>query len=65
MVGARLDEDGVAFLHRHVFAVDGQDAGAFEHDVHLVVLVRLLLVGLGRDEDVDAELEPGESWTIS
>ena len=32
---------------------------AFEDDVHLVVRVRLLPVRLGRDEDVDADLEPG------
>ena len=31
---------------------------ALEHDVHLVLVVRLLAVGLGSDEHVDADLEP-------
>ncbi len=59
MIRARLDEDGVALLHRHRLALDVEDALSLEDDVDLVVLVRLLAVGLGRDEHVDAQLEPG------
>ena len=36
---------------------DVEDAVAVEHDVHLVVVVGLLPVGLRRDEHIDAELE--------
>ena len=36
-----------------------EDAASPENDVHLVVDMRLLAVGLGRDEHVDADLEPG------
>jgi hypothetical protein len=34
---------------------------SFEHDVDLVVLVGRLVVRLGRDEHVDADLEPGRA----
>jgi len=59
VVGARLDEDGVAFLHRHGRPLDFQHAATFEHEVHLVVCVRLLAVSLRCDEHVHAELEAG------
>src|SRR5207248_10922589 len=36
---------------------DGEHAVSLEHDVDLVVLVRLLAVGLRCDQDVDAEFE--------
>src|SRR4051812_47906957 len=52
-----LDEDRVAFLHVDRRAVDGERAAALEHDVDLVVVVRLLTVGLRGDEDVHAELD--------
>ena len=57
MVGAGLDEDGVALGHRDALALDLEHARPFEDDVDLVVVVGLLPVGLGRDEDVDAELD--------
>src|SRR5436853_583576 len=57
MVRARGDEAGVADVHRDALALDVEHARALEHDVDLVVVVRLLPVRLGRDEDVDAELE--------
>src|SRR5581483_5171679 len=57
VVGARIDEHGVPLRDRHGLALDLEDAAALEHDVHLVVLVRLLAVRLRRDEDVDAELD--------
>ncbi len=44
---------------RDRLALDGEDAAAAEDDVELVVGVRLLVVGLGRDEHVDADLEAG------
>jgi hypothetical protein len=59
MVDACLDEDGVAFFHGHLRPLDGEDARAFEHDVDLVVFMRLLLVRLRRDEHIDTELEAG------
>ena len=59
VVGSRRHEQRAAFLERCLDALDFQHAAAFEDDVHLVVLVRLLPVGLGRHEDVDADLEPG------
>jgi hypothetical protein len=57
MVGAGFDENRVALLHRHWLAFDLEHAASLEDDVDLVVLVRLLVVGLRGDEDVDAELE--------
>jgi hypothetical protein len=57
MVGASLHEHGASFRDRHGLALDLEDAAAFEHDVDLVVLVRLLAIRLGRHKHVDAELE--------
>jgi len=57
VVGARGDEDRLAFLDRDLLVLDFQRAAAFEHDVDLVVLVRRLVVGLRGDEHVDADLE--------
>ena len=65
MVRARLDEDRMSFLHRNAHAFDLEHSRAFEHEIHLVVLVGLLPVRLRGDEHVDAELEAGDSWTIS
>jgi hypothetical protein len=53
------DEDGVPLLELDPVVLDLQHAGSFEHDVDLVVLVRLLAVGLRRNQDVHADLEPG------
>ncbi len=41
-----------------LLAFDLEGARALEHDVDLVVLVRLLAVGLRRDEDVHPDLQP-------
>jgi hypothetical protein len=57
VVGAGLDENGTSLPDWDLLTFDLQDPGALEHDVDLVVLVRLLPVGLGCNEDVDAELE--------
>ena len=59
VVGAGRDEERAAFLQRCLHALDFQDAGAFENDVDLVVLVRLLAIRLWRNQHVDADLEPG------
>jgi hypothetical protein len=59
VVGAGLDENGASLTDSHLLALDLQRAGALEHDVELVVLVRLLTIRLGRDQDVDADLETG------
>jgi hypothetical protein len=42
-----------------LLALDLECAPPFEDDVHLVVHMRLLAVGLRRDEHVDADLEAG------
>jgi hypothetical protein len=57
VVRTGLDEYGAPLRHRHGLALDLEHAASFENDVHLVVLVGLLAVGLGRDQNVDAELE--------
>src|SRR5438046_616698 len=49
---ARLDEDGGALLHGDPLALHLEYAAPLEHDVDLVVLVRLLAVRLRRDEHV-------------
>src|ERR687888_89662 len=59
MVCAGLDEDGAPFPDANLFALDLEHARPLQDDVDLVVLVRLLPVRLGRDEHVDADLEPG------
>ena len=46
-------------VERRRGVLDLEDAAALEHDVDLVLVVRLLPVGLGSDEHVDADLEPG------
>jgi hypothetical protein len=59
------DEGGVPFaeLNLHILAVERPVV--FEHDVDLVVFVRLLSVRLGCDEDVEPLWRPGDSWTTS
>lgn len=57
MVSAGFDEDGAAFLDRHSLPLDLEHASSPEHDVDLVVGVRLLTVGLRSDEDIDSEFE--------
>ena len=58
MLDVRRHEDPVAFRELGRATRDFEDAGAIEHDVHLVVLVRLLAIGLWRHERVDPDLEP-------
>ena len=58
MLGVGGDEHRLALDEVDLLVFDLERAGALEDDVDLVVLVRLLAVGLGRDEDVDADLEP-------
>ena len=52
-------EQRTTLLERSGDAPDLEYTAALEHDVDLVLLVRLLAVGLGRDQHVDADLEPG------
>src|SRR5690242_17141324 len=52
------DEQGTTFLERGGNTLHLEHAAALEHDVDLVVLVRLLPVGFGGDEHVDTDLEP-------
>ena len=59
MVGAGRHEDGLALPQPGLLALDLERTRALEHDVHLVVRVRLLAVGLRRDEDVHPDLQPG------
>ena len=58
MLGAGLDEQGVTFGHRKILALDFERAASLDDDVDLVVGVRLLRVRVGRDEHVDADLQP-------
>src|SRR5439155_22254459 len=59
VLGAGFDERGRAFRDRERLVLDLDYAVPLQDDVDLVVLVRLLAVGFGRDEHVHAELEPG------
>ena len=59
VLGTRRHEDRHPLRERSGGAFDLERAGAVEHDVHLVLVVRLLPVGLGSDEHVDADFEPG------
>ncbi len=59
MIGPRRDEQRASLLQRRLGSLDLEHAGSLEHDVDLVVLVRLLAIRLGRDQHVDANLEPG------
>ena len=59
MLGVGGDEDRLALRELDFRALYLEHARAFEDDVDLVVLVRLLAVGLGSDEHVDADLETG------
>src|SRR5579862_2763903 len=59
VLGAGRDEDGVAFAKVDALSFHLELAAAFEHDVDLVIGVRLLAVGLRSDEHVDTDLDPG------
>ena len=59
VVGAGRNEGGLPCAELHFLTLYGQHAAPLEDDVHLVVGVRLLMVGLGSDEHVHADLEPG------
>jgi hypothetical protein len=56
VIGSRRDEGGGPLLNRQRLALDREHPAPFEDDVELVVLVRGLVVGLGRNEDVDPDL---------
>src|SRR5947209_19782698 len=58
MIGAGRHEDGVPYRDRVLGAFDLEHAAPLEHEVDLVVVVRLLPVRLRRDEHVDADLKP-------
>jgi hypothetical protein len=59
MVGPGLDEDRGPFTDRNLLELHLEHTCPFEDDVELVVLVRLLLIRLGRDEHVHPDLEAG------
>jgi hypothetical protein len=56
---AGLDEERVPLGDGKDLTPDFESTPALEHDVNLIVRMRLLRVGLGRDEYVHTELEPG------
>ncbi len=58
MLGACRDEQRHPLVEGRRRLLDLEDAASFEHDVDLVLVVGLLPIGLGRDEDIDADLEP-------
>jgi hypothetical protein len=57
VIGAGWDEYGVAFAQLDALILDIKHAIALEYDVDLVVLVRLLTIRLGRDQDIDTDLQ--------
>src|SRR5579862_6724830 len=59
MVGACRDERSVSLVEAHPLPLDLERSRALEDEIQLVVRVWLLTVGLGCDENVDADLEPG------
>ena len=59
VLGSGWHEQRPSLLQRRLHAFDLEHPAAFEDDVDLVVLVRLLAIRLRRDEHVDADLEPG------
>src|SRR4029453_10517295 len=59
VIGSGRDERRLALADLDRVAFDLENAPPLEHDVHLVVSVRLLPVRLRSDEHVDTDLEPG------
>jgi hypothetical protein len=59
VVCAGLDENRGAFANGNLLTLDIQHAVAFEDHVELIVLVRLLAVRLGGNQNVDPDLETG------
>ena len=57
VVGPGRHEERVALAKLDLLSLDVEHAAALEGDVDLVVVVRLLAVGLGCNQDVDADLE--------
>ena len=57
VLGLGRHEDRLPLRELHALALELEGAGSLEDDVDLVVFVRLLAIGFGSDEDVDAELE--------
>src|SRR5262245_27026395 len=57
VVRAGFDEQRLSLFEWRRAALDLECPPALEHDVELVVFMRLLPVGFGCDEDVDADLE--------
>lgn len=57
VVRAGWHEGCLSFIDIYGLAFDREHSSSFEHEVNLVVFVRLLPVRLRRDEDVDADLE--------
>ena len=58
MLGARRDEQSHSIAERRRGVLHLEDTASFEHDVDLILVVRLLPIGLRSNEDVDADLEP-------
>ena len=59
MVGTGGNKNRVAFAQINLLALDVKRSAALEDDVDLVVDVGLLMIGLGGDEDLDADLKAG------
>ena len=57
VLGTGGNKDRVAFPQINLLAFDLERPSALEDDVDLVVDVGLLMIGLGGDEDVDADLK--------
>jgi hypothetical protein len=57
MVSAGRHEGRLAFHNVYGFALDREHPSPSQHHVNLIVFVRLLPVGLRRDENIDPNLE--------
>jgi hypothetical protein len=58
VVGAGRNEGGLTLVQRKGFAFDRQLAATLKDDVKLIVGVRVLMVGLGSNQHVNANLKP-------
>ena len=57
VLGTGGNKDRMAFTQINLLAFDVKRSSALKDDVDLVVDVGLLMIGLGGDEDVDANLK--------
>jgi hypothetical protein len=59
VLGTCRNEHGMALVEIDGLTLHVEHPATFEHDIDLIVFMRLLPVRLGRDKHVDANFEPG------